>query len=64
MSDKFKVLILPADLNDTPNREDLVLIVTKDEFLRMWRRGQTMLRNWQLKGQEINGDFRRSLKLS
>ena len=64
MTDEFKILILPADLNDTPNHEDLVLIITKDEFLRMWRRGQAMARNWELRGQDINADFRGSVKLS
>lgn len=64
MNDEFKVLILPADLNDTPNGEDLVLILTEDEFLRMWRRGQTMVRNRQMKGPEVDGDFRGSLKIS
>lgn len=64
MSEEFRILILPADLNDTPNHEDLVLIVTQDEFLRMWRRGQAMLRNRQLKGKKIEGNFRGSLALS
>lgn len=64
MTDEFKILILPADLNDTPHGEDLVLVVTLDEFLRMWRRGEAMLRNRQLKGQEIDADFRGSTKVS
>lgn len=63
MSDEFKILILPADLNDTPNCEDLVLIVTKEEFLRMWRRGQAMVRNRQLKGRTIDGNYRASIEI-
>lgn len=51
---EFKVLVLPRELNDTPGGEDLVLVITKDEFLRMWQRGQTMLRNRGLKGQGID----------
>ncbi|MGA2463324.1 MAG: hypothetical protein ABSH06_03095 [Thermodesulfobacteriota bacterium] len=54
MSDEFKILILPADLNDTPNHEDLVLVITQEEFLRMWRRGQAMVQNRALKGQGID----------
>ena len=63
MTEDFKVLILPADLNDTPNGEDLILILTKDEFLRMWRRGQAMVRNRQLKGRTIDGGFRASIEI-
>jgi len=52
---EYKILILPRELNDTPDGEDLVLVITKDEFLRMWQRGQSMLRNRALKGQRIDG---------
>ena len=65
VSDDFRVLILPAELNDTPHGEDLVLVITQDEFLRMWKRGEAMVRNRQLKGKMINGDFTgRSIALS
>ncbi len=58
--EEFKVLILPGNLNDTPGDEDLVLIITKEEFMRMWRRGQAMVRNRRLKGKMNDGDFARS----
>jgi len=51
--DDFKVLILPGKLNDTPHGEDLVLLITEQEFLRMWRRGQAMVRNRGLKKEDI-----------
>jgi len=61
---EFKVLVLPADLNDTPHGEDLVLVITKEEFLRMWRRGEAMVESRRLKGKEIDADFRGSITLS
>ena len=57
MADEFKVLIIPGDLNHTPHGEDLVLLITEDEFLRMWRRGQAMMRNRKLKGKTIDGYY-------
>ena len=64
MSQECKILILPGDLNDTPHGEDLVLVITEEEFMRMWRRGQVMLRNRALKGKGIHGDLTGSVKLS
>jgi hypothetical protein len=67
MTDKnreFKILVLPRELNDTPRGEDLVLIITKEEFLRMWRRGQTMLRNQRLKRRTVDVDFTGSITVS
>ena len=61
---EFKILILPGDLNETPHGEDLVLLVTQDEFLRMWNRGEAMLRNRRLKGWTIEPDFKGSTTLS
>jgi len=52
MADEFKILLLPGELNDTPDKQDLVLLVTEEEFLKMWKRGQTMLRNRRLKGKD------------
>jgi len=57
MADDFKVLILPGNLNHTPHNEDLVLLITKEEFLRMWKRGQAMIRNRKLKGRTIDGYY-------
>ena len=57
MNEDFKVIILPGDLNNTPHGEDLVLLITEDEFLRMWKRGQAMIRNRKLKGKSINGYY-------
>jgi hypothetical protein len=54
MTDEFKILILPAVLNDMPDHKDLVLVITQEEFLRMWRRGQAMVQNQALKGQGID----------
>ncbi len=51
----FRVLILPGNLNQTPHSEDIVLLITEEEFLRMWRRGQAMLRNRELIGRGIDG---------
>lgn len=39
----FKILVLPGELNITPHNEDIVLLITEEEFMRMWKRGQTML---------------------
>lgn len=64
VADDFKVLILPGDLNNTPHGEDLVLVVTLDEFLRMLKRGEAMLRNRCLKGWKIEPDFRGSTQIS
>jgi len=64
MSDDFKILILPGELNDMPNHEDLVLIVTEDEFLRMWKRGQAFIRNRALKGRGIDGNHKVGFTLS
>ena len=64
MNDGFKVIVLPANLNDTPHSEDLFLVVTLDEFLRMWRRGETMLRNRRLKEWKIEPDFTGSTQIS
>jgi hypothetical protein len=57
MADGFKVLILPGDLNNTPHGEDLVLLITQEEFLRMWGRGQAMIRNRKLKGKAVDGYY-------
>jgi hypothetical protein len=54
-NNEFKVLILPGELNNTPHSEDIVLLITEEEFLMMWRRGQIMLRNRNLKGKGIDG---------
>lgn len=64
MNDGFKVLVLPGNLNDTPHGEDLVLLITEEEFLRMWKRGQAMLRNRRLKGWNIRGDITGSIEVS
>jgi len=64
MDEIFKILILPGDLNHTPHGEDLVLVVTLEEFLRMWKRGEAMLRNRGLKGWKIDKDFTGSAQLS
>jgi hypothetical protein len=64
MDEDFKILILPGDLNNTPNGEDLFLVVTLDEFLRMWKRGEAMLRNRRLKGWKIEPNFRGSTQIS
>lgn len=61
---EFKILILPGDLNKTPHGEDLYLVITQEEFMRMWRRGEAMLRNRRLKGKEIDGDFTGSIEIS
>jgi len=61
--EELRVLILPGNLNDTPGGEDLVLIITEEEFMKMWRRGQAMIRNRRLKGKWVDGDFRRSLEI-
>jgi hypothetical protein len=53
----FKILIVPGDLNNTPHSEDLILLITEDEFLRMWKRGQAMIRNRKLKGKAIDGYY-------
>ena len=63
-NDDFKVLVLPGDLNNTPHGEDLILLITQDEFLRMWKRGEAMLRNRRLKGWTIEPDFRGSTQIS
>ena len=57
MDEIFRILILPGDLNHTPHGEDLVLLLTEDEFLRMWKRGQAMIRNRKLKGKAIDGYY-------
>ncbi len=62
--DDFKIIVLPGDLNNTPHGEDLVLVVTQDEFLRMWKRGEAMLRNRRLKGWKIESDFTGSTQIS
>ena len=54
-NDGFRVLILPGDLNQTPHSEDIILLVSEEEFLRMWRRGQAMVRNRELRGKGIDG---------
>lgn len=64
MSDEFKVLILPGELNNTPHGEDLILVITQEEFLRMWKRGTAMLKNRREKGWNIDADFTGSTKLS
>ncbi len=62
---EFKILVLPAELNDTPNGEDLILLVSREEFMKMWSRGQAMLRNRASKGQRIDGqDFTGSTEIS
>ncbi len=61
---EFKILILPGELNSTPNSEDLILLVSQEEFMRMWQRGQTMLQNYHLNGRKVNGYFKGSLALS
>lgn len=57
MSDDFRILILPGDLNNTPHGEDLILLITQEEFLRMWKRGKAMIRNRKLKGKTIDGYY-------
>lgn len=58
MEDGFKILILPGNLNDTPHQEDLILLITEEEFLKMWKRGQAMMRNRGLKKEDIfNGQY-------
>ena len=64
MDENFKVIVLPGDLNNTPHGEDLVLVITLEEFLRMWKRGESMLRNRQLKGLKIDTDFTGSFEIS
>lgn len=66
MVDEFKVLILPGTLNQTPHGEDIILLMTEEEFLRMWRRGQCMLKNRESRGKGIDGSrhFARSLEVS
>ncbi len=62
---EFKILILPGNVNQTPHSEDIVLLITEEEFLRMWRRGQIMIRNRELKGKGIDGGLTaRSSELS
>ena len=56
MVDEFKVLILPGTLNQTPHGEDIILLMTEEEFLRMWRRGQCMLKNRESKGKKLDGN--------
>jgi hypothetical protein len=63
VADDFKVLILPGELNETPNSADIVLLITEEEFMKMWKRGQAMLRNRQLKGRTIDDDFRTSTEI-
>ena len=63
MTDEFKVLILPAQLNNTPHNEDMILLVTREEFMKMWRRGQAMIRNRKLKGKGIDEDFRTGIEI-
>lgn len=57
---EFKILILPGELNGTPNGEDLILLVNQEEFMRMWQRGQEMLRSQGY----INGHFKGSPAVS
>jgi len=57
LSDDFRILILPGDLNNTPHGEDLILLITQEEFLRMWKRGKAMIRNRKLKGKTIDGYY-------
>lgn len=64
MGEDFKVIVLPGGLNNTPHSEDLVLVVTLDEFLRMWGRGQALVKNWKLKGINFEPDFAGSFELS
>lgn len=64
MDENFKIIILPGDLNSTPHGEDMVLVVTLDEFLRMWKRGEAMLKNRELKGRKIDADFTGSFGIS
>lgn len=64
MTNDFKVLILPGELNDTPNGEDLVLVISQEEFLRMWKRGQALIRNRALKGRGIDGNHQVGFTLS
>ena len=60
----FKILTLLAEFNDTPNGEDIILVISEEEFMRMWQRGQAMLRNRAVKGQKVDGDFTRSIEIS
>ena len=57
MNEDFKIIVVPGNLNNTPHGEDLVLVVTLEEFLRMWKRGQAMIRNRKLKGKAIDGYY-------
>jgi hypothetical protein len=53
----YKILIIPGELNNTPHNEDLLLLVSQEEFIRMWQRGQDMLKGHNLKGIGIDGRF-------
>jgi hypothetical protein len=62
---EFKLLILPGNLNDTPHGEDLLLLITEEEFLRMWRRGQALLKKPLLGKRDFDGGYAEgSLKIS
>lgn len=60
MDKDFKIIVVPGDLNNTPHGEDLILLVSQEEFMKMWNRGQEMLRNQGY----INGNSKRSLAIS
>jgi len=61
---EFKILILPGELNNTPHNEDIVLLLTEEEFMRMWKRGQALIRNRALKGKTVDGDYQIGSTLS
>jgi hypothetical protein len=58
----FKMLLLPGYLNYTPGGEDLVLLITEEEFMRMWARGQAMVRNRATKEKKEKADGKLSIK--
>ena len=61
---EFKILILPGELNNTPHNEDIVLLLTEEEFIKMWKRGQVLIRNRALKGQTVDADYQIGSTLS
>jgi len=64
MNEDFKIIVVPGNLNNTPHGEDLVLVVTLEEFLRMWKRGEAMLRNRMKRGVSRDAAIRECLNVS
>lgn len=50
----FRLVIVPAQMN--PEGENLLLVLTEDEYQRAKRRGETVLRNRGMKGVKVNFD--------